>query len=152
MDCRLAPSALALLCACAPPALEDTGDANRPADGAIEILFPKTSLEVRYCPQFTMVVQVDDFELDPEAIGADPVEGVGHWQLWTGSDCELELIGQSGEPFFELQEPLPAGTNVLYAELVTNDSQPLDPPVRYRTAIVVSEDEELCISDPGGEQ
>jgi hypothetical protein len=116
---RWAP--LLALAACAPPPLAEGGGP------AIEILFPASDESVVYCPELIVVVSIDGYELDPDSVGADPVEGEGHWHLM---DSNANLATVTDHWFvIEGEQALSAGRHFFTAELVTNDHQSLDPAV-----------------------
>ena len=78
---------IAIAAACAPPAYE-TGASASDGYPAIKILFPNPSLageddaDAPVCSTFTVVVDVDNWELSTEGHGGDPVDGEGHWHLY----------------------------------------------------------------------
>lgn len=138
MRTRALPLLLAVLTACPPPPL-DTGEA--PADpGEIRLLFPETNPDLTYCPDLTAYVSVEDFELSDD-IGGAQVEGQGHWHLLREvQGCQEAVIAESSSSFVELvgAKQLPEGSQRLVVELVDNQHQPLDPPVRYEATIAVA--------------
>lgn len=109
------------------------------------MLFPETNPDVAYCPELTAYVAVDSLELS-ESIGLDAVAGEGHWHLIRAVGCEEAVIAESSSSFIELTggAALQPGDHTLWAELVGNDHQPFEPPVRFQANIRV-EDSEDCV-------
>lgn len=115
----LLPAAFAF--ACAPPPLLDEGGPS------IEILFPASDESVVYCPELIVVVDVEGFTLDADAIGGENVEGEGHWHLL---DSNAHLLTSTEEWLaVDGEKALSSGRHFFTAELVSNDHQSLPEPV-----------------------
>lgn len=110
-----------MLAACAPPPLVEGEDL------AIEVLFPASDESVVYCPELIVVVRIDGYDLDPDSVGAEAVEGSGHWHLL---DSNSHLATVTDHWFvIEGEQALTTGRHFFTAELVANDHQSLDPAV-----------------------
>ena len=156
------------LLACAPPPLpEET--ANPDADQAsIRILFPNPLyLDAErlcedivgdcpvMCPTFAVVVDVDNFVLDPDHYGDDPIFGEGHWHLHV-DDPEFTAAARAAEtqPWATLTSPLEEGFHVIGALLVQNNHFPLAAEDRGEDRTVVEievRDTYYCLSVPFGD-
>lgn len=121
--------------ACAPPPLpttEDTAkDSQEPVDvsPSINILFPESGPEMIYCATFMVVVDIDNYDLNPDFYeGLDLVEGEGHWHLNIPAGLGGAVVA-SGEPyaFVDVTDALPdGGTYAFTAQLVDNQHAPLE--------------------------
>lgn len=134
---RLAPLPVILACACAPPPPLDAGGTS------IEILFPASDESVVYCPELIVVVDVEGFTIDADAVGGENVEGEGHWHL-LDSNAHLftvteEWVAVDGE------NALSPGRHFFTAELVNNDHQSLAEPVVSNLVEFNVADQEDCL-------
>ncbi|MCO4745722.1 MAG: hypothetical protein KC912_13095 [Proteobacteria bacterium] len=148
MSKRALPFLAAVLTACPPPPLDSGNQTGPPAE--VRLLFPETNPDVAYCPDITAYAAVDEFTLSDD-IGGNPVPGEGHWHLIRAVGCEEAVLGETSGSYIELTggAALAPGNHTLWAELVGNDHQPLDPPVRFEASIRV-EDSEDCVGGAGG--
>lgn len=111
-----------------PPSADDTGvqEVGLPS---IKILFPNPGLGVDksqpVCPNFTVVVEIDNFTLDPEAFSTDDVERFGHWHLHIDDPDLAMYVAVAGEPWVGFPGPAEEGPHTLYATLVGNSHRPL---------------------------
>lgn len=131
---------VATLTACPPPPLDTSGETPDP--GVIRMLFPETNPGLTYCPDLTVYISVDDFELS-EDIGGERIPGEGHWHLLREvQGCQEAVIAESSRSFVELvgAKQLPEGDHRLIVELVDNQHQPMEPPVRYEARVRVAAD------------
>ncbi len=126
----------------------DTASASVDAAPTIRLLFPQSSTTEFYCPLFTAVVDIDNYELSEENYGLTPTEGEGHWHLTEGAN----ILGATAAEYLELSEPLEPGNHNLVARLVGNDHQEYlndGVGVSWLVEITVS-DAEDCLGDQGG--
>jgi len=115
---ELSPSASDEITVTVEAALEPAITITSPTDGA------------DMAPEFTVTVEVQDFTLS-DAVGAEPVEGQGHWHLNVdGAYLDLSTsnsLSVSG---------LSPGSHTLQAALVGNDHAALDPPAESQSITV----------------
>lgn len=125
---------LAALLACAPPPLpssdEVSDDSDEPvvAEPSINILFPESGPEMVYCDKFMVVVDIDNYVLNPGFYDGelDLVEGEGHWHLNIPAGLGGDVVA-SGVPyaFVDVSEALPnGGTYAFTAQIVDNQRAP----------------------------
>jgi hypothetical protein len=128
----------ALLVGCPPPPWDS--DATPDYAPHIELTFPSHGTTDAYCPVFTAVAKIDDFDMTTE----------GAWQLVAYGPEGARLIGTSQNTFVTVPtgDPLLEGHHEFVAELVDIGGQPLDPPVVWRAFAEVA-DESGCL---GGSQ
>ncbi len=137
---------------CPPPDyVAPTGDTAVAAssDPSLRVLFPVSSTTEVYCPQFTVVVDVDHFTLSEENYGLSPTEGEGHWHLLEGAD----VLGATADEHLALADPLDDGDHNLVAMLVGNDHQEYlheGAGVSWLVELTV-EDGPGCLGDRGGD-
>jgi hypothetical protein len=144
---------LLTLLGCPPPDYEGPAvDTSNPTvantDPSIRLLFPQSSTSDVYCPLFTVVADIDNYDLSEENYGLTPTEGQGHWHLTEGSD----ILGATADEFLELSEPLDEGDHNLVAVLVGNDHQEFEVDgtgFSWLVEITVS-DASGCLGDQGG--
>ena len=114
----------------------------------IRLLFPQSSTTEFYCPLFTAVVDIDNYDLSEENYGLTPTEGQGHWHLTEG----VNILGATADEYLELTEPLEEGDHNLVARLVGNDHQEYlidGVGVNWLVEITVA-DTAGCLGDQGG--
>jgi hypothetical protein len=116
---------VAFLGACDPPPYSGADSAAGAA--SIEMLFPEASETAEYCSTLIVVVGVGGVALAPDSVGADAVDGEGHWHLLDGGSH----IGSTGDAWFTIDgsEALADGRHFFSAELVTNDHQSYSPKI-----------------------
>ena len=122
----------------------------------ITILFPNPdhfSVDEKgrdICPDFQMVVQVEDFVLEEPS--TEDVDGRGHWHLYV-DDPDLEnYLGVGDAEVIDMPAPLTPGPHTLYAALRQNTHGPLpEDMVENGSDVSLSEivvgDSEDCIGD-----
>lgn len=111
--------------ACAPPDYVGPEEALP----SITILFPNPDFfseadEGRpICPQFQVVVQVENFELEDPS--SDDVLGQGHWHLYLDDPDLVNYLVVGDDAVVDLPSPLTEGNHTLYAALRENSHGPL---------------------------
>jgi hypothetical protein len=124
--------------ACAPPPLPEGSGTS------IDILFPEARTDITVCPNFVMVVDIQNLELtDPEATGGNE-EGEGHWHL--------KIQGEHVGSVYQLWAPVSLGDDtsgpmILTAALADNEHNEVG--IDATTEIIVSS-EEGCVGGGGG--
>lgn len=128
-------SALATFVACAPPPLPAADDSDEDSvapvepDPIISILFPESGPDMIYCDKFMVVVDIDNYALNPDIYADNElVEGEGHWHLNVPAGLGGAVV-PSGVPytFVDVSEALPdGGTYAFTAQLVDNLHAPLN--------------------------
>lgn len=142
---------LLTLMGCPPPdyTAPDGVDTAVDADPSVRLIFPRSSTTDVYCPLFTAVVDIDNYDLSEENYGLAPTDGQGHWHLKEGSD----VLGATASEFLALTAPLDDGAHNLLAVLVGNDHQELTvdgSAISWLAEITVS-DTEGCLGDSRGD-
>jgi hypothetical protein len=124
--------------ACAPPPLPE-GSATR-----IDILFPEARTDITVCPDFVMVVDIQNLQvIDPETTAGN-VDGQGHWHLKIQGEY-VGFVNQLWTPVSLGDEA--NGPVILTAALADNEHNEIG--IDATTEIIVSS-EEGCIGGGGG--
>lgn len=102
------------------------------------------------CPDFQVVVQVENFVLEDP--GTVDVEGQGHWHLYIDDPDLLSYVAVGDGEVLDLPNPLEPGPYTLYAALRQNTHGPLpDEMVDNGSDVSLSEivvsDSEDCIGN-----
>lgn len=114
-----------LALACAPP--EYVGP--EPVVPTITILFPNpdyfsdSERNRPICPDFQIVVEVDNFEL--AGASTEDVDGQGHWHLYIDDPALENYLAVGDGEVIDMPDPLSAGNHTLYAALRQNTHGPL---------------------------
>ena len=109
------------MAACEPPPYTPT-ETPVSSTPTIEILFPDPSVGP-YCESFTVVVDIDNFTLNPGFYEEEllPVEGEGHWHLI----YPLGNVDAIGTPYAVASDTFDPGRYAFTAQLVENNHSPL---------------------------
>ncbi len=152
------------LLACAPPDYQPPTAEVQASFPSIRILFPNPALtassadELLICPMFTVVVEVDNFELSHEHYGEDPVDGEGHWHLYVDDPDLDEPQAAVADPYASPSAALAPGFHSVYVQLVQNNHLPLpdsavDPDNAsnvHAVEIMVTDDMMNCVGGGNG--
>ncbi|MCB9779233.1 MAG: hypothetical protein H6742_11770 [Alphaproteobacteria bacterium] len=142
---------LPLLCAaCAPPPLPggDTGSSGSGDNGepSVRIVFPFTSSSVTICPEFVMVLDIDNFDVVDFNGTTDVPADEGHWHLFDGSDYLTNFVEEWGLVQLD-HEGAGAEPHILTVQLALNDHSLLD----YESTIEIEVDNtEDCLGGDHG--
>lgn len=146
-------TAILTVLACAPPDYVGPEEALP----SITILFPNPDFfsEVEegrpICPDFQVVVQVENFELEDPS--SEDVLGQGHWHLYLDDPDLVNYLVVGDDAVVDLPSPLTPGNHTLYAALRENSHGPL-PEALAGEDVSLSEitvaDSEDCIGNQAG--
>ncbi len=100
-----------------------TGGTTTPAEPEIRILFPETTKDVTICPEFIVVVDIQNFEVVDYSDQPPAREGEGHWHLYVGST----YAGASSASWREAELiQSDTGPAIIRAVLADNEHNDLD--------------------------
>ena len=111
------------LLACSENTTEGAESESPYAEPSIEIISPQVG-DVWLEGSLMVKVEIENFVMDAEAIGADKAPGRGHWHLY----LDGEWIGATADEITTL-ERVSAGLHHLRVALANNDHSPVLPPV-----------------------